>query len=69
MAWEQGLKELVHCSDGVGRDERGEVRTSERPEHGEGRGGGEWTEDNRRRQSHPKELSLAPSTVRNHKKV
>lgn len=25
--WEQGLKELVHCSDGVGRDERGEVRT------------------------------------------
>ena len=50
-------------------DERGEVRTSERPEHGEGRGGGEWTEDNRRRQSHPKELSLAPSTVRNHRKV
>ena len=24
MAWEQGLKELVRCSDGVGRDERGE---------------------------------------------
>lgn len=32
-------------------------------------GGGEWTAEDRRPQSHPKELSLAPSTVRSHSKV
>lgn len=48
---------------------REERRTSERPEHGEGRGG-RMAEDNEGGfQSHPKELSLAPSTVRNQESV